>query len=112
MKVILIFRWWKKSIPIEITFIEKIDDINRSILYGFDGPFQLLHADVGNLKFLGKCATNPKYCLLFFDFFTLKVYVCPMKTRKLTATKIDIFYKEVWGKKKRSKNKASKGSGT
>ena len=27
---------------------------------GPNGPFQLLHADVGNLEFLGKNATVPK----------------------------------------------------
>ena len=32
-------------------------EIDGSILYSFDGPFQLLHSDVGNLKFLGKNAT-------------------------------------------------------
>ena len=37
-------------------------NIDRSILYSFDGPFQLIHADVGNLEFLGKNAT-------FLDIF-------------------------------------------
>ena len=30
---------------------KKRHDIDRSTLYSFDGPFQLLHADVGNLEF-------------------------------------------------------------
>ena len=38
----------------------KKDDIDRSTLCSFDGPFQLLHASVGNLEFLGKLATDPK----------------------------------------------------
>ena len=29
-------------------------EIDRSTLNSFDGPFQLLHADVGNLEFCGK----------------------------------------------------------
>ena len=53
----------KKSIPIKTTFVEKKDDIDRSTLYSSDGPFQLLHANVGNLEFSGKSATNPKYFL-------------------------------------------------
>ena len=35
-------------------------EIDRSTLYSFDVPFQLLHADVGNLEFLGKNATFPQ----------------------------------------------------
>ena len=61
--------------------------------------YQLLHADLRNLEVLGKSATNPKYCLLFVDLFTSKVYVYPMKSRKSIANKIDIFYKEIEEKK-------------
>ena len=32
-------------------------EIDRSTLYSFDGPFQLVHADVPNLEFLGKLAS-------------------------------------------------------
>ena len=93
----------KKSIPTKTTFVEKKDDIDRSTLYSSDGPFQLLHANVGNLEFSGKSATNPKYCLLFFDLFTSKVYVYPMKTRKSIASKIETFYKEFETKRKGQK---------
>ena len=37
-------------------------EIDRSTLYSFDGPFQLLHSDVGNLEFLRK---NGKECHIF-----------------------------------------------
>ena len=50
-------------------------NIDRSILYSFDGPFQLIHADVGNLEFLGKNATIPRYILLAVDLDSSKVYV-------------------------------------
>ena len=95
----------KSSVPIKTTFVEKKDDIDRSTLYSFDGPFQLLHADVGNLEFLGKSATDPKYCLLFVDLFTSKVYVYPMKSRKSILNKMEIFYKEVEGKRKGQKTR-------
>ena len=81
----------KKSRPIKMTFAEKKDDVDRSTLYSFDGPFQLLHADIGNLEFLGKSATDPKYCLLFVDLFTSKVYVYHMKLRKSILIKMEIF---------------------
>ena len=95
----------KRTIPIKTTFIEKKDDIDRSTHYSLDGPFQLLHADVGNLKFLGKSATDPKYCLLFDDLFTSKVYIYPMKSMKSIVNKIEIFYKEVEGTKKGQKTR-------
>ena len=85
----------RSFIPIKTTFVEEKDDIDSSTLYTFDDPFQLLHADVGNLEFIGKSATDPKYCLLFDDLFILKVYVYPMKSRKSILNKIEMFYKEV-----------------
>ena len=79
--------------------LKKKDDIDRSTLYSFDGPFQLLHADVGNLEFLGKSATDPKYCLLFVNLITSKVYAYQLKSRKSVLNKMEIFYKEVEGKR-------------
>ena len=38
------------KIPARSDFVEK-REIDRSTLYSFDGPFQLVHADVGNLEF-------------------------------------------------------------
>ena len=63
----------KVTIPIKITFFKKIENIYRSACYSFDGPFQLLHADVGNLEFLGKLTNDPKYCLLLVELMTSKV---------------------------------------
>ena len=82
----------KKSISIKTTFVEKKDDIDSSTNYNFDGPSQLLHADLGNLKILGKSALDPKYCFLFVDLFPSKVYFYPMKSRKSAANKMEIFY--------------------
>ena len=93
----------KSAISIKKIFVEKKDDIDRSTFYSFDGPFQLLHADVGNLEFLGKSATDPKYCLLFLDLFISKVYVYPVKSGKSILNKMEIFYKEVEGERKGQK---------
>ena len=49
-------------------FVEK-REIDHSTLYSFDAPFQLFHADVGNLEFLGKNATFPQYVLVLVDLF-------------------------------------------
>ena len=53
--------------------------IDRSTLYSFYGPFQLLHSDVGNLEFLGKNATFPQYFLVIVDLFSSKFYTYSMK---------------------------------
>ena len=44
--------------------------------------FQLCHADVRNLEFLGKNATFPQYVLVLIDLFSSKVYTYPMRYRK------------------------------
>ena len=36
--------------PTRTDYVEK-GEIDRSTLYSFDGPFQLLHAGIGNLEF-------------------------------------------------------------
>ena len=49
--------------PTRADYVKK-REIDCSTLYSFDGPFQLLHADVENLEFLGKNATFPQYALV------------------------------------------------
>ena len=53
--------------PTRADYVEKCE-IDCSTLYSFDGPFQLLHADVGNLEFLGKDATFPENVFVIVDF--------------------------------------------
>ena len=48
-------------------------EIDSSTLYSFDGPFQLIHADVGNLEFLGKSATAPRYVVLTVDLCSQEI---------------------------------------
>ena len=50
------------KVSAKISFVEKNDEIERSALYTFDSPLQLLHADVAKLEFLRKSATT-------LDFF-------------------------------------------
>ena len=81
--------------------------IDRSTLYSFYGPFQLLHSDVGNLEFLGKNATFPQYFLVIVDLFSSKFYTYSMKSRKLILQKLKLFYVDV-RQKKRKNNEASR----
>ena len=72
---------------------EKREDVDKSTLYSFSGPFDALRADIADIRFLGKSAPDPKYCLLFVDLFTSMIYTYPMKKHSLLAKKMLIFYK-------------------
>ena len=85
--------------PIRAEYIEK-REIDRSTLYSSGGPFQLLHADIGNLEYLGKDATFPQYVLVTLDLFSSKIYTHSMKFRKQILQKLNLFYNDVRHKRK------------
>ena len=85
-------------------FVEK-REIDHSTLYSVDAPFQLFHADVGNLEFLGKNATFPQHVLVLVDLFSSKVHTYPMKSRKQIRQKLEQFYRDVRSKRKGKKMK-------
>ena len=62
----------------------------------------LLMADnnIAYISFLGRSAVDPKFCLLFVDLFTSKIYLYPMKKGNLLAKKMELFYKDIEKKKK------------
>ena len=51
------------NLPLVTPFVNKKRNIDHSTLYSISKPFELLHADVANTRFLAKSAVNPKYCL-------------------------------------------------
>ena len=83
------------KIPLKTSFVEKKGDIDRSTLYSVEKPFKRVHADIADLRFFAKSAVDPKYALLAVDLFTSKTYVYPMKSRKLLARKLQLFYNEI-----------------
>ena len=88
-----------EKIPLKTPFIEKKGDIDRSTLYSIEKPFKKVHADIADLRFFAKSAVDPKYALLAVDLFTSKIYVYPMKNRKLLAKKLQLFYNEIESKR-------------
>ena len=91
--------------PTRADYVEK-REIDCSTLYSFDGPFQLLHADVGKLEFLGKNATFHQYLHVIVDLFSSKIYTYSMKSRKQILHKLN--YSMMTSEtKKRKKNEAS-----
>ena len=83
-------------------FVEK-REIDHSTLYSFNAPFQLLHADIANLEFLGKNATFPQYVLVIVNLFSSKFYTYSMKSRKQIRQKLEQFYRDVKIKRKDKK---------
>ena len=85
--------------PTRTDYVEK-REIYQLTLYSFDGLFQVVHAEVGNLEFLGKNATFLRYALVIVDLYLSKVYVYSMRSRKRILQKLKLFYDEVKGKRK------------
>ena len=52
----------EEKVPTRVDYVEKRER-DRSTLYDFDGPFQVIYADIENLEFCGKSATTPRYVL-------------------------------------------------
>ena len=74
----------KESIPFYTLFVEQKKDIDRlSVLYSIKAPFELMHADIADIRFFSKSAVDLKYCLLAVDLFISKTYTYPMKSRHL-----------------------------
>ena len=89
---------FKKSnqdiLPITTPFYDFKSNVDHSTLYSVGKPFELLHADIADTRFLAKSAVDPKYCLLLVDLFTSKVYIYHMKSRNLLAKKLKLFFED------------------
>ena len=90
-------------IPTYTPFVEQKKDIDRSTLYSINSPFDLLHADIADIRFLAKSAVDPHYCLVIVDLFTQKIYTYPMKKRHLLRKNIELFYNDIAPKRKNDK---------
>ena len=49
------------SLPLVMPFVKKRSNIDHSTLYSINKPFELLHADIADLRILAKLALDPKY---------------------------------------------------
>ena len=76
----MIFDEEDEKIPFHPLFVKQKKDIDRlSTLYSIKAPFELIHADIANIKFLFKSTVDPHYCFLCADIFSSKIYTYPMK---------------------------------
>ena len=83
------------NLLLDKSFVNKRSNIDHSTLYSIRKPFELLHADIVDLRFLAKLVVDPKYCLFAVDLLTSKIYVYPMKNRSLLAKKLKLFYEDI-----------------
>ena len=56
-----------------LLLLNKEKNVNQSTLPSFKSPFELLHADITDIRVLPLSAVDAKYCLLFVDLFMPKV---------------------------------------
>ena len=79
-----------KKIIINTPFVQEQSSVQRGdMLHTIDGPMQLIHADVADLKFIGKSAVVPKYSLVCIDMFTSKSYTYGMKNTSQLEDKLE-----------------------
>ena len=90
----------EEKVPTRVDYVLK-KETDRWTLYSFDGPLQLINADVGNLEFLEKNETIPRYVLQAVDLYSSNVYVYPMRSRKQIIQKMKVFYGEIKNKRKK-----------
>ena len=64
-----------EKLPLITPFVEKTkENIIHTALYSFHRPFKALQADIAYISFLARLAVDPKFCVLFVDLFTSKLY--------------------------------------
>ena len=97
----------KLNVPLVTPFFIQKNDVDHSTLYSISKPFDLVHGDIADTRFLAKSAVDPKYCLFLVDLFTSKIYVFTMKARSLLSKKLKLLYEEVQKKKRKRKNETS-----
>ena len=102
----------KLNVPLVTPFFTQKNDVDHSTLYSISKPFDLLHGDIANTRFLAKSAVDPKYCLLQVDLFTSKISLFPMKNRSLLSKKLKLFYEEIKRKKKKKRKEKSRKNAT
>ena len=87
----------KSFFPLTYTpFVEQRKDIDSSFyLYCIKAPFEIMHADISDIRFFSKSAVDPKHCPLTVNLSTSKTYTYQMKNRHLLAQKKKLSYRDI-----------------
>ena len=89
------FQQKRDILPVASPFINIKSNVDHSKLFSISKPFDLLHADTADTRFLARSAVDSKDCLFLVDLFTLKIYVYPMQNRSHLAKKLKLFYENI-----------------
>ena len=90
----------KTRIPFYTPFVEQRKDIDRSsALYSIKMPFELVHADIADIRFFLYLQLIQNIVLLAVDLFTSKVYVYTIKSRNLLSNKLELLYRDIQQKR-------------
>ena len=84
-----------EKVPLNSPFVEKKKALfipRYIVLVDLLNNYRLIQP---TLVYLARSAVDPKFCLLFVDLFTSKIYTYPMKKRNLLAKKMELFYKDI-----------------
>ena len=73
------------NLPLITPFVNKRSNIDHLTFDSISKPFELLHADIADLRFLSKSAVDPKYCLLIVDLFTSRYLCLPNEKQKFIS---------------------------
>ena len=84
-----------ETLSLVTLFVDKKTNIDHLTLYSFHKPFEMLHADIADIRFLAKSAVDRKYCLLLVDLFTSKNLRLSDESRNLLVKKLGLFYNEI-----------------
>ena len=93
------FRSKKDVLPVLTPFNDLKSNVDHLTLFSISKPFELLHADTADTRFLAKSAVDPKYCLLLVDLFTSNICIYTMKNRGLFAKKLRLSYEDTKNKR-------------
>ena len=88
-----------ENLSLATPYIDKKTNIDHSTFYSISRPFEELHADIADLRFLAKSAVDFIYCLLIVDLITSIIFLYPMKNRSLLAKKKEVFYNNMQPKR-------------
>ena len=55
------FKKENETLPLVTPFVDEKTNLDHSTLCSFHEPFEMLHADIADIRFLAKSAVDPKY---------------------------------------------------
>ena len=79
---------FESFIPIYMPYAEERKNVDKSsALHSFDGPLQLMHANIADIRFFACSAVDPKYSMLVNELYTSENYAYTTKNKSFSRKK-------------------------